>query len=232
MLSRGETPPQAAEGVHFHGRSPVVWFFCRRCHKHRFLEMPSTHSAPSGAGGGKGTGFVGSPWATENPVTRFPPGQGGGASHQRGHPPEWYKRYMVVIFSHTFLFSLEGKVCSTFILLHSYVLSSITMISRLRRLFPPLVPYGTTFLLKGSMSLDFRVTTFPCKSSSFATPLCGGTTTRRASNDLISTTKHSAAKISSPGRQNEPFCTFHFSNKKTPFQEEREFFSAYMACII
>ncbi len=25
--------------------------------------------------GGKGTGFVGSPWATENPVTRFPPGQ-------------------------------------------------------------------------------------------------------------------------------------------------------------
>ena len=25
--------------------------------------------------GGKGTGFAGSPWATENPVTRFPPGQ-------------------------------------------------------------------------------------------------------------------------------------------------------------
>ena len=29
--------------------------------------------------GGKGTGFVGSPWATENPVTRFPMGEGGAA---------------------------------------------------------------------------------------------------------------------------------------------------------
>ena len=35
---------------------------------------------------------------------------------------------------------------------------------------PPLVPNGTTFLLKGSMSLDFRVAALPYKSSSFATP--------------------------------------------------------------
>ena len=39
--------------------------------------------------GGKGTGFVGSPWATENPVTRFPlgevprSGQGGAHFHAR-----------------------------------------------------------------------------------------------------------------------------------------------------
>ena len=121
----------------------------RCCHKHRLPEMPSTHSAPSSAGG-----------KVVAPATK------GGAA---GMVQEIYGGN----FSHTFLFSLEVKVCSTFILLHSYVLSSITMISRLRRLFPPLVPYGTTFLLKGSMSLDFRVTTFPCKSSSFATPLCG-----------------------------------------------------------
>ena len=35
--------------------------------------------------GGKGTGFVGSPWATENPVTRFPLGEvprsGQGGAH-------------------------------------------------------------------------------------------------------------------------------------------------------
>ena len=43
---------------------------------------------------------------------------------------------------------------------------------------PPLVPYGTTFAPLGSVSLDFRVTAFPYKSSSLATPLCGGTTTR------------------------------------------------------
>ena len=55
----------------------------------------------------------------------------------------------------------------------------ILVISHLRWLFPPLVPYGTTFAPVGSVSLDFRVTAFPYKSSSLATPLCGGTITRR-----------------------------------------------------
>ena len=36
--------------------------------------------------------------------------------------------------------------------------------------FSPFGACGTTFLLKGSMSLDFRVATLPYKSSSFATP--------------------------------------------------------------
>jgi hypothetical protein len=36
---------------------------------------------------------------------------------------------------------------------------------------PPLVPVGTTFAPLGSVSLDFRVTAFPYKSSSLATPL-------------------------------------------------------------
>ena len=40
---------------------------------------------------------------------------------------------------------------------------------------PPLVLYGTTFLLKGSMSLDSQSPTAPYESSSFATPLRGGT---------------------------------------------------------
>ena len=34
--------------------------------------------------GGKGTGFLGSLWATENPVTRFPLGKGSAVRHQRG----------------------------------------------------------------------------------------------------------------------------------------------------
>ena len=34
--------------------------------------------------GGKGTGFVGSPWATENPVTRFTPWRRWCRRHQRG----------------------------------------------------------------------------------------------------------------------------------------------------
>ena len=34
-----------------------------------------------------------------------------------------------------------------------------------------MVPYGTTFAPVGSVSLDFRVTAFPYKSSSLATPL-------------------------------------------------------------
>ena len=34
--------------------------------------------------GGKETGFVGSLWATENPVTRFPPGQRWCRRHQKG----------------------------------------------------------------------------------------------------------------------------------------------------
>ena len=39
-------------------------------------------------GGGKGTGFVGSPWATENPVTRFPPGKVVASATKGGEPPE------------------------------------------------------------------------------------------------------------------------------------------------
>ena len=35
---------------------------------------------------------------------------------------------------------------------------------------PPLVPLGTIFAPLGSVSLDFRVTAFPYKSSSLATP--------------------------------------------------------------
>ena len=42
----------------------------------------STHSAPA-CGGGKGTGFMGSP-ATRESSDMLPTGQGGGASHQRG----------------------------------------------------------------------------------------------------------------------------------------------------
>ena len=52
-------------------------------------------------------------------------------------------------------------------------MNNITVISRLRWL-SPFSACGTTFLLKGSMSLDFRVAALPYKSSSFATP-DGGT---------------------------------------------------------
>ena len=48
--------------------------------------------------------------------------------------------------------------------------------SRLRRL--PLSRF-TGLLLKGSMSLDSQSSTTPYESSSFATPLCGGTINRR-----------------------------------------------------
>ena len=51
----------------------------------------------------------------------------------------------------------------------------MTVISRLRRLPPPFGAYGTTFAPVGSVSLDFRVTTFPYESSSLATPQSGGT---------------------------------------------------------
>ena len=37
--------------------------------------------------------------------------------------------------------------------------------------FSPFGAYGTTFAPVGSVSLDFRVTAFPYKSSSLATPL-------------------------------------------------------------
>ena len=37
--------------MHFHGLSPVVWFSLCNCHKLKLPEMPSIHSAPSGAGG-------------------------------------------------------------------------------------------------------------------------------------------------------------------------------------
>ena len=42
----------------------------------------SIHSAPL-LRGGKGTGFVGSPWTPENPVTRFPV-ENGGADGTKG----------------------------------------------------------------------------------------------------------------------------------------------------
>ncbi len=48
--------------------------------------------------------------------------------------------------------------------------NSITMISGLRPLSPPFGAFGTTFLLKGSMSLDSQSPTAPYESSSFATP--------------------------------------------------------------
>ena len=48
--------------------------------------MLSVHSAPQRSWGGKGTGFLGSLWATENPVTRFPLGKGGAVRHQKGGP--------------------------------------------------------------------------------------------------------------------------------------------------
>ena len=43
---------------------------------------------------------------------------------------------------------------------------------RLLEMRPPLARFAG-LLLKGSMSLDFRVTPFPYKSSSFATPQAG-----------------------------------------------------------
>ena len=42
-----------------------------------------------------------------------------------------------------------------------------------RKSVPPLVAGATTFAPVGSVSLDFRVTTFPYKSSSLATPQAG-----------------------------------------------------------
>jgi hypothetical protein len=38
--------------------------------------------------GGKGTGFVGSPWTPENPVTRFPMEKGGAEGTKGGKAAE------------------------------------------------------------------------------------------------------------------------------------------------
>ena len=47
---RGKWCRRHQKGCISHGRSPVVWFFCRRCHKHRLPQIHSTHSAPALAG--------------------------------------------------------------------------------------------------------------------------------------------------------------------------------------
>jgi hypothetical protein len=165
----GEVVPQAPKGVHFHGRSPVVRFSRRYCPKLKLSGMPSTHSAPVR-------------------------GKGGGASHQRGCLRNgtgniW--RY----FFHTFLFSLEGKVCSTFNLLHSYFLSSITMISRLRRLFPLWCLTAPPSPRCEACHTILRSLTLPYESCSLATPQKRWDNNAPISNYPIRTTKHSAAKI-------------------------------------
>ena len=71
---RGDAAEGGRRGAFPSGEARLLWFSRRCCHKLKLPEMPSTHS-PTTEQGGKGTGFVGSPWATENPVTRFPPGQ-------------------------------------------------------------------------------------------------------------------------------------------------------------
>ena len=57
-------------------------------------------------------------------------------------------------------------------------------------------------LLKGSMSLDFRVALLPYKSSSFATPE-GGKFAHRPALELISISRVSTARISPFGVASE-----------------------------
>ena len=70
--------------------------------------MLSTHSAPSGAGGGKGTGFVGSRRATENPVTRFPPGKVVAPATKGGAAGMVQEEYDAKISRHPPSLPLEG----------------------------------------------------------------------------------------------------------------------------